>query len=180
MTLNDKSLAPYQGRDNYLFLSYSHLDAEDTTDMIRRLNRAGFRVWYDEGIAPGVDWDENIARHIEGCSYFMALVSPAYVASGNCRDELNFARDLEKPILLVYLEEAELPAGLNMRLSRKLAIHREKYPDDRSFYARVFAGGGNMKMRIQRREKTVLPPGRHSPESLLPALQQGWLCCWSC
>ena len=38
--------------------------------------------------------------------------------SDNCKDELNFARDLQKERLLVYLENVKLPLGMAMRLNR--------------------------------------------------------------
>lgn len=68
-----------------------------------------YRIWYGEGIDPGTEWDENIAEHVENCGYFIALLSKAYMESSNCKDELNYARELEKPRLLVYLEDVQLP-----------------------------------------------------------------------
>ena len=110
MVFEDKSLAPYQGSEPYIFLSYSHRDAEPASEVIRHLNGDGFRVWYDEGLVPGKEWDENIARAIMGCSFFVALMSENYLGSTNCRDELNFARDKKLPLLLIYLEDVQLPA----------------------------------------------------------------------
>ena len=111
MRFDDRALAPYQGKEPYIFLSYSHLDGEHAAELIRGMNENGFRVWYDEGLVPGKEWDENIARTIMHCSYFVALMSKNYLESANCRDELNFARDKKLPLLLIYLENIELPAG---------------------------------------------------------------------
>ena len=101
MLYEDKRLAPYRGKEPFLFLSYSHKDAEQAAELILRLKQAGFRVWYDEGVIPATEWDEKIARAIKHSSYFVSLISEAYLASANCLDELNYARDLNKPQLLI-------------------------------------------------------------------------------
>ncbi|MBO5543246.1 MAG: toll/interleukin-1 receptor domain-containing protein [Oscillospiraceae bacterium] len=142
MVYEDKRLAAYHGQEPYLFLSYSHRDAEEAAEMILRLKQAGFRVWYDEGVIPATEWDENIARAIGNCAFFVSLISEAYLASSNCLDELNYARDLEKPQLLIYLEDVSLPDGLAMRLGRLLAIYKDRFDDPENFYSRVFRAKG--------------------------------------
>jgi len=133
----DKKLSPYKGKDKYIFISYSHKDKDKVFDIIKKLVNDGHNIWYDEGIDPGTEWDENIATHIEGCDGFIAFVSENYVSSDNCKDELNFARDLEKDRLLIYLENVKLPAGMAMRLNRLQAIHSYTYSDRRDFFAKL-------------------------------------------
>lgn len=142
MLFEDRSLAPYQGEEPYLFLSYSHRNAEAAAEAIRFLKAAGFRVWYDEGVIPATQWDENIAQAIENCDYLVALISKAYLASSNCLDELNYARDQGIPLLLIYLEDVSLPSGLAMRLGRLLAIHRYRYDNPAAFYSKVVRSKG--------------------------------------
>ena len=142
MLFEDRSLAPYQGEEPYLFLSYSHRNADAAAEAIRWLKAAGFRVWYDEGVIPATQWDENIARAIENCDYLVALISEAYLASSNCLDELNYARDRNIPLLLIYLEDVSLPSGLAMRLGRLLAIHRYRYESPAAFYGKVVRSKG--------------------------------------
>lgn len=142
MVFEDQRLAPYRGEEPFLFLSYSHRDADRAAEIILRLKEAGFRVWYDEGVIPATQWDENIARAIGRAAYFVSLISEAYLASSNCLDELNYARDLGKPQLLIYLEDVPLPEGLAMRLGRLLAIYRDRYDDPDVFYGRVFRAKG--------------------------------------
>ena len=142
MLFEDRNLAPYQGDEPYIFLSYSHKDSQPAADVIRNMNQRGFRIWYDEGLVPGKEWDENIARAIMGCSYFMALISRNYLDSANCRDELNYAREKKLPLLLIYLEDVELPAGMEMRLGRMLAIHRHKYLRQEVFFSKVCSAEG--------------------------------------
>ena len=142
MLFEDRSLAPYQGTEPYLFLSYSHRNADSAAEAIRWLKAAGFRVWYDEGVIPATEWDENIAQAIENCDYLIALISEAYLSSSNCLDELNYARDRNIPLLLIYLEDVSLPSGLAMRLGRLLAIHRYRYDNPAAFYGKVVRAKG--------------------------------------
>ncbi len=156
MLFEDRSLAPYQGTEPYIFLSYSHRDSEPAAEIIRQMNADGFRIWYDEGLVPGKEWDENIARAIMGCSYFMALMSENYLGSANCRDELNYARDKKLPLLLIYLQDVELPAGMEMRLGRMLAIHRHKYSRPEVFFAKVRMADGISACRDFRNQQETL------------------------
>lgn len=133
---------PYRGIERYIFISYSHTDSKNVFDLINNLQLAGYRVWYDEGIDPGTEWDENIAVHVEKCGYFIALISENYLASSNCKDELNYARELEKPRLLIYLEDVQLPGGMRMRLSRLQAIHKNKYVSETAFMQKLFETKG--------------------------------------
>jgi len=138
---------PYKGNENYIFMSYSHRDMREVLDMVEQFQLRGYNVWFDEGIDPGAEWDETIASHIEECTYFIAYISENYINSQNCRDELNFARDLDKDRLLVYESDIDLPSGMRMRMNRLQAIYKNKYPDPEDFYAKVFNAYGIEKCR---------------------------------
>ena len=129
---------PYKGIDPYIFISYSHKNMVDALQIISHLQNEGYRIWYDEGIDPGTEWDENIASHIKACSIFIALLSNDYVNSSNCKDELSFARDLEKRRLLIYLHDSiNMPDGMCMRTNRLQNIHKYRYPDDITFFKKL-------------------------------------------
>ena len=138
MELIHSLISPYKGNEKYIFVSYSHRNTAHVLKIIRHLQNDGYRVWYDEGIDPGTEWDENIASHVEDCFCFIAFLSKEYLESSNCKDELNFARELDKPRLLIYLESIELPGGLHMRLSRLQAIHMYKYADEDIFFEKLY------------------------------------------
>ncbi len=139
---NNKIITPYHGEKPYIFVSYSHRNVDDAMEIVNQLQSNCYRVWYDEGIDPGSEWDENIASHVESCGFFIALLSQEYLSSSNCKDELNYARDLEKPRLLIYLDDIQLPGGMQMRLSRLQAIHKYRYDDQESFYEKLYASKG--------------------------------------
>jgi len=124
---DDRKLRAYRGARPYAFLSYSHKDKADAELITYELIDRGFRVWFDEGLTPAKEWDEVIAKRVEECSYFVALLSQNYLESENCRDELNYARDKNRPRMLIYLENVELPAGMAMRLLRNHALHKWEF-----------------------------------------------------
>ena len=133
---------PYKGDENYIFISYSHRDIDEVLAFIETLQENGYNVWYDEGIDPGTEWDENIAKHIRECAYFISFITENYIQSQNCRDELTYARDLNKERLLIYGEDVELPEGMKMRMNRLQAIFKYKYTDSLEFYTKVFETEG--------------------------------------
>ncbi|MCM1060692.1 MAG: toll/interleukin-1 receptor domain-containing protein [Eubacterium sp.] len=135
-------VSPYKGNQPYIFISYSHRNSAEVTKVISKLNQLEFRVWYDGGIEPGTEWDENIASHVSECAYFIAFISDEYLESSNCKDELNFARDKNKPILLVYLKDTKLPEGMSMRLNRIQAIHKYACARELDFYQKVVETDG--------------------------------------
>ena len=130
------------GKKDYIFISYCHKDSNQVLPVIKRLIDEGYNVWYDEGIDPGTEWDKNIAQHIDDCGYFIAFMSNNYLASSNCKDELNFARDREKKRFLVYMEKTELPIEMQMRLSRIQNIHKYTYEKEDEFFEKLFRAEG--------------------------------------
>ncbi len=161
-----KMPVPYLGDEPYIFLSYSHRNAEQANAFIRSMNRAGFRIWYDEGLIPGREWDDTIARVIMHCSYFIALLTEDYMESSNCKDELNFAREKGIPQLLIYLEDVALPVGMELRLGRLMAIHLSKHENMASFYGKVFdADGIDICRTVPSGEINELPSSETSESS---------------
>ena len=127
----------YQGEQDYIFVSYSHKESEMVWPIIDGLKKKGYRIWYDDGIDPGTEWDKNIAEHIMHCSVFVAILSYNYLNSKNCKDELNYSRELDKKQLIIYLDELSLPPEIQMRIGRIQAVHKKHYKDSESFYAKI-------------------------------------------
>lgn len=42
----------YEGGEPYIFISYSHKAMGKVIPIVERLYKDGYRLWYDEGIAP--------------------------------------------------------------------------------------------------------------------------------
>lgn len=126
----------------YAFISYSHKDGSTVIQYIDRMRKKGYQLWYDDGIDPGTEWDENIAAHIDHCSYFIAFISNNYIQSNNCKDEVNYARDQDKNRLLIYLEDCQIPSGMAMRLNRLQSIYAYKYPNLDDAMNKIFSAKG--------------------------------------
>ncbi len=165
----------YDSDKPYIFISYSHRDSAKVLEIMKRLKEQGFNCWYDDGIDPGTEWDENIAKHIIGCTYFISFISNNYIASHNCKDELNYARDLNKERLLVYLEDVELPHGMAMRMNRIQAIFWNKYTNEEDAYRKLFHAEGIDKTLIAKVPEAPAintasqPSATPSPKETAPA-----------
>ena len=112
----------YGGDKPFIFISYAHKDAEIVIPIICELQNGGHRIWYDEGIAPGSNWDIYISEQLDASSNVICFLSKAYVRSKNCRDELALSRLKGKPVIIVYLDDVELSPGLKMRYGRIQAL----------------------------------------------------------
>jgi TolB-like protein/Flp pilus assembly protein TadD len=117
----------YRGEDGYIFASYAHADSSTVYEELARLNSEGFNLWFDEGITPSSRWSDELAGAIDRSSVFLAFITPRFVASRNCINEIEFALSRGIPIVAVHLEETELPPGLQLNLGSRQAIVREKY-----------------------------------------------------
>ncbi len=117
-----KKPIPYEGKDNYLFISYCHKNDERVYSLIEELANRGFRIWYDTGIEPGDEWPEVIATHLSECSACIAFMSEASMSSHNCRREINYAIVKQKPLIVVFIENAKLTYAMEMQLSTTQAI----------------------------------------------------------
>ena len=125
-------------REDPYAVSYAHADGEIVFREILKLHEAGYRIWFDEGIEPGNDWPQHIAQAVVNCSLFLIFTSPRSVASENCRNEVNLALNRKKKFLSIYLEETELPLGLELRMGDLQAVLKYKMPE-LSYRKKVFA-----------------------------------------
>jgi hypothetical protein len=129
----------YEGDRPYIFVSYAHADKDAVLPIVRALVAEGYRVWYDRGIQAGSSFPDYIADHVYGCSCLLMLASRSSLASDWCKNEVNYALDLGRPILPVYLEDVELPRALQMRLGTVQALYWYAYDTDAKFNQDLFA-----------------------------------------
>lgn len=123
----------YEGEKNYIFISYAHKDAPKVLPIIDVLNERGFRVWYDAGIEAGTEWPEYIEEHLKKAAVVLAFMTPNAVASKNCRNEINFALELDKDILVVYLEDTSLQKGMRLQLNSTQSLFRKNHFSGETF-----------------------------------------------
>jgi len=119
----EKPFPAYSGDQPYVFVCYSHTDEDQVYAEIRWLQDQGINVWYDTtGIGPGSEWNDEIAKAIKGANPFLYYLTPNSVGSEHCRRELNFAQSENRRIIVVHLEETDLPDGLRLSLDNRQAI----------------------------------------------------------
>jgi len=132
------SVRPYEGDENYIFISYCHKDKAKVFPIIEQLAKDGFRVWYDEGIAPGEDWPEVIAAHLNACSSCIAFISNNSISSHNCKKEINYAVFLNKFFISVFLEPVAMTLGMQMQLSTNQSILKYTIDSEYEFFTKLY------------------------------------------
>lgn len=125
--------APFGG-EPYVFISYSHKDSGTVLGYIRKLEKMGYRIWYDEAIPYTSKYDDIIANAINNCTLFTVFFTRASAGSEYVLDEVHTARDKNKIIHPVFLEDVILPEGTEMRLRRTQQLRRSKYASDQAFF----------------------------------------------
>ena len=100
-------------KQRHTFISYSRINKEFAVKLAKELKMAGFPVWLDQlDIPAGARWDDEIEKALRECGIFMAILTPASIASENAKDEIGYAIDHGKRIFPVLLEECEIPLRL--------------------------------------------------------------------
>lgn len=130
-------MTPYEGTEPYIFISYAHKDSEKVFPILDELADRGYRIWYDAGIAPGSEWPEYIAEHLNNSEVVMAFVSPNSIASSNCRREVTFALSKRKNFIGVIIEPTEMSLGMEMQLSAQQCVMKYNYSTDQEFYTKL-------------------------------------------
>ena len=95
----------YEGNEPFIFISYAHKDSAQVLKVLSYLRSRGLRIWYDDGIAPGSEWPEYIATHLDRAEAVISFITENSVNSPNCRREITFALSRNKPFVSVFLEQ---------------------------------------------------------------------------
>jgi hypothetical protein len=105
-----------------VFLSYTSKDRPLAQRIEAALGRQGLRVFWDQEVPPGRDWDEWIRAKLTEARLVVVLWTKASVASPNVRHEAMIARDAKKlvPVLAEDLRPSDFPMGLYMVQALKL------------------------------------------------------------
>jgi TolB-like protein/tetratricopeptide (TPR) repeat protein len=117
-----RPFAAYQGDEPYVFVCYAHEDAEQVYPEIQRLHEGGVRIWYDEGVTPGTRWTDELASKLTEASVVLFFCTPQSVKRKHCQNELNFAIDKDRPLLVIQDGEVDLPPGMQLQLGSHQSI----------------------------------------------------------
>jgi hypothetical protein len=145
----------YIGDQPYAFIAYAHADAIQVYPVLAMMHAQGYRVWYDEGIDPGNEWPEDIARRLDSCSAFLVFISRNAVTSRNVRNEINFALTRDKLVLAIHIESTPLPQGLELQLGSIQAI--QLYRMSSETFSRRLARALDPSLQEAGRPHAVLP-----------------------
>ena len=119
----------YEGNEKYIFASYSHDDSEIVLPIIRALQKHGCRIWCDEDLIVGENYNAAIARHLDGCSAVLYFLSKNWMESEYCRNEATVGIEtFRKKAALLYLEDCKLHYEVLMLFAGKHAVWKDK-PD---------------------------------------------------
>jgi WD40 repeat protein len=94
-----------------LFVSYSRADADAVRRLCEALVAHKREVWVDwRDIPPTAQWREEIRAAIDAASAVVFVLSPAWVASAECRRELDHAAAQGKRLIPVVLQKPDMAA----------------------------------------------------------------------
>jgi hypothetical protein len=106
---------------NLIFLSYAHPNLAVVRKLVRFLQTAGLKTWFDkENLFGGQEWEKEIAHAIRSCSLFIVNLSSAAVdRRGVFQKEIRLALDValtippnQLYIMPVKLDECTIPDEL--------------------------------------------------------------------
>lgn len=96
------------------FVSYARSDGAYVADLCRRLRALGIKLWTDQDIAAGANWDRTVQAALKHADRMLLLLSPAAVASENVGAEWNYFLEAGKSICPFVIEPCELPFRLRL------------------------------------------------------------------
>ena len=88
-----------------VFISYSRKQQERIEFVAKHIESLGHDVWFDEDLAGGQRWWDEILRQIREGDLFVFAIAPDSIDSRACRREGRYAHDLGKGILPIVAND---------------------------------------------------------------------------
>lgn len=107
----------YSGDEPYLFVSYSHRDTAIVYPILDALHDRKYRIWYDESCENGMDFRDELRVRIEKAEAVILFVSAASMESPFCGMEIIVARENNKRLYPIYLDDVEVPPAFQLLLA---------------------------------------------------------------
>lgn len=93
-----------------IFISYSRKNQEFAEELRDQLNKWSYSVWIDvDGIPKGERWTDEIQKALENSDIVIGVMSPSAVESVNVKNEWDWAKVNEKPLLLLRIKPTNVP-----------------------------------------------------------------------
>lgn len=113
-------MMPYDSKSDLakrFFISYSHMDEERITPYLNEMERQSIPYWYDKGLHAGRNFSNEIAWNINASDGFLLFLSQHAADSWYVFDELTFARNRRKKVVVIHLDrDIVLPEGMELLL----------------------------------------------------------------
>lgn len=94
---------------SHVFVSYSRKDQVIVSAIVREIERNAIKVWIDrKDIAVGSTWDNTIDFAIKEASSILLFFSESSANSKYVLNELNYAENIGKKIIIVVLDDADM------------------------------------------------------------------------
>lgn len=158
------SFSPYGGRDPFIFISYSHANEDIIKPILENLYSYGFRIWYDDGIAGSMEWNDIIAHKIEQCDICITFLSGTFINSKYCKRELLYADSCNKPILPIYLENISLDGALALNLTQIQSFFLNDYQTLDKLIEKIVTTDA-LKRSLDSHRHTIFINNKHALES---------------
>jgi TolB-like protein len=91
------------------YVLYASADLSLVQNDVMWLREQGLNMWWDTNLADDVDWSQSASSVIESVACCLVYLSAAFGLSKRCQRELELVRKLERPIIVVKLDESILP-----------------------------------------------------------------------
>ena len=115
----------YEGNEKYIFVSYAHKDSAEVLPILSTLQEHGCRIWCDEKLIVGENYNAAIARHLRDCDAVLFFLSENWMASKYCRNEAAAAiEQFDKKVALLYMESCTVHDEVLMLFIGKHAVRR--------------------------------------------------------
>jgi serine/threonine protein kinase len=101
-----------------IFISYSRKDVDFVIRLSEDLALHGYKTWIDSSsIQVGEIWREKVVQAIEGCKFFLLILSPNSINSINVVKELSLAEGSNKIIFPIIIEKTIIPSSMRYQLA---------------------------------------------------------------
>lgn len=135
-----ETLEPYEGPLDYIFISYAHKNSADVLPVVRDLQDAGFRIWYDAGIEVGSEWDAYIMDHVKGAKAFICFQSDEFRASTYCQQEIDCALEcMPGAVVIACVNPTEGVDDIPQELRRFQGVLRHDCDTDKDFFDKLIS-----------------------------------------
>ncbi|MBT6522726.1 MAG: toll/interleukin-1 receptor domain-containing protein [Rhodobacteraceae bacterium] len=171
----------------FVFISYARANKAEVVEIVRYLRAHNINIWWDDDIAPGDKWRDQITEKLAECQAVLTLWTEQSVKSGSVIEEAEGGKHGGK-LLHARLDSAPLPYGFGevqyadlthwdrrsdtLESSRLLAALKQKLdPDDAKVKQQLIMASAvefetrNGKLMLGDRPLNRPPPA-HNPKDL--------------